>query len=240
MSDNEMRKLMETASGNEPGEILKPGTEVRVPYKGKMVVGKIVRLNRKPGYTDAYVVYIGRNASETVPVHKVQVQEAGGIIDKTVAAFGGKAAKGRVDVEKERKHILDGWKEFAGAQGYSNTDVEGFKDFLTYWNFDNDEIDKIVGKPFNLNNSLKIAAKMQYRSGKGITGTERGGPFKQAAPTGDDYESIIKFYTSSLGGNAAQLQLELASIKKPEQLGSDPLAMLGYAFMKAGGKGKKK
>lgn len=235
MPQNEMRKIMEFMN-QEPAEILKPGTEVRIPHQGKMVVGKIVRLDRRPGYTDAYVVYIGKNASETVPVHRVQVQEAGGIIDKTMAALGSKAAKGRVAVGKEKKDILAGWKEFAAAQEYKNDDVEGFKDFLVYWNFNSEEIDKIVTEPFKIKDSLKIAAKLQHRSGKGVTGAERGGPFKQK-PTGDDYKSIIKFYTSELKGNAASLQAEFASVKSIDQISGDPLAALGYAFMKANGKG---
>lgn len=48
----------------------KKGDKVRVPHKGKMVDGKIVRLDKgRPGGTPYYVVYIGEPTSIEVPVH---------------------------------------------------------------------------------------------------------------------------------------------------------------------------
>ena len=181
-----------------------------------------------------------RKFMESIEPSEHTLDEAGGIVDKTLAAFGGKKAKGRVDVEKERKHIEDGWKEYQGAHDVAADDPEAFKDFLAYWNFDDDEINQIVTFPFNLRASLLKAARIQHRSGKGITGAERGGPFIQKKPGGDDFESIISFYQKSLGGNVRQLQLELASIKKKDQLKNDPLAMLGFAYLTATGKTKRR
>lgn len=181
-----------------------------------------------------------RTFMEAINSEKEPIDEAGGVIDKTMAAFGGKKAKGRVETEKERKHIEDGWKEYQGAQGVDEHDPEAFKDFLTYWNFSEPEIEQIMTMPFNPKDSLLRAARIQHRSGKGVTGPERGGPFVQEHPGGDDFESIISFYQKGLGGNIRQLQLELAAIKKPDQISNDPLAMLGFAYLTANGKTKKR
>jgi len=163
------------------------------------------------------------------------INEAGGVIDKTLAKFGNKRAKGKVDVNNEKNSIEDGWKEFAGAQDFDNKNVEGFKDFLQFWNFNGPEIDSIVTEPFNIKQSLKNAAKIQHKSGKGVTGERDGRP--APTPSNDDYKSIIKFYTNDLKGNVASLELEMAAIKNPKLISGDPLASLGYAFMKANGKG---
>lgn len=171
-----------------------------------------------------------------------QVDEDGGLIDKLKAAFGGEEAKGRVDVENERKSVLKSWKRFMGAQRLEKDDPEGFKKFLAYWNFSGSEIDEIISEPFNLDNSLLKAAQIQYLSGKGVTGAERGGPFKQDKPAGDDLDSILTFFKKSLGGDAAKLSVELSAVNKPAQLSNDPLGMLGYAFLTASktkGRGKK-
>lgn len=56
------------------------GTKVRVPYKGRMVSGKVVRYDRGGANSRVfrvpfYVVDVGAQASEIVPVHKVVVEE---------------------------------------------------------------------------------------------------------------------------------------------------------------------
>jgi len=57
----------------EGSDILKVGTSVRVPHRGKMVPGKIVRYDSgKGGYSPAYVVDIGEYESKIVPVHNVK------------------------------------------------------------------------------------------------------------------------------------------------------------------------
>ena len=57
----------------EGSEILKVGTSVRVPHKGKIVPGKIVRYDSgKGGYSPAYVVDIGEYESKIVPVDSVK------------------------------------------------------------------------------------------------------------------------------------------------------------------------
>jgi hypothetical protein len=54
-------------------EILKVGTAVRVPHKGKMVPGKIIRYDSgKGGESPAYVVDIGEYESKIVPVHNMK------------------------------------------------------------------------------------------------------------------------------------------------------------------------
>lgn len=169
-----------------------------------------------------------------------QVDEAGGIIDKMLAKLpGGERAETRVEMKKEIQHIKSGWKKYSTANKLKDDDAEGFKRFLAYWEFDGNEIDEIIGDgAFNIKDSFDRAAQTQWTAGKGPTGAERGGPFKKEAPK-DDIESIMTLYQKTLGGNPALLQAELGAIKKPEQLGDDALAMLGYSFMKASGKGKK-
>ena len=57
-------------------EIHTPGTKVKVPHKGKMMPGKVVRYDSgKGGYSPAYVVDIGEYESKTVPVHQVRKEE---------------------------------------------------------------------------------------------------------------------------------------------------------------------
>lgn len=54
-------------------EIHSPGTKVRIPHKGKMVTGKVVRHDKgSMGESPAYVVYVGEYESAKVPAHKVQ------------------------------------------------------------------------------------------------------------------------------------------------------------------------
>ena len=63
------------------GEILKPGTRVKIPSGriGQTLRGKIVRYDKgAPRGTPFYVVDVGKYASEKVPVHQV-VKEAAGI-----------------------------------------------------------------------------------------------------------------------------------------------------------------
>lgn len=178
-----------------------------------------------------------RKLMETIEQgENIELDEAGGIIDKGMAALGSKKAKGKVDTKKEFNQIMDGWKEYMGAQDIKKNDVEGFKKFLAYWNFDSNEINDIITQPFNVKDSISAAAKIQWQSGKGVTGKERGGPFKQA-PKGDDYDSIIQYYVKTLGGNMSTLKGELASVKNAKQLNNDPLGMIGWSYLKAG-KGK--
>lgn len=57
---------------NEATPIKKKGDKVRVPHKGKMVDGKVVRYVPQRGAQVAYyVVYVGETASIEVPVHKI-------------------------------------------------------------------------------------------------------------------------------------------------------------------------
>ena len=91
--------------------------------------------------------------------------------------------------------------------------------------------------PFDLKASLVTAAKLQTKSGKGVTGAERGGPFK-GKPAGDDYDSIMTYYVKTLGGNSKMLKAEMVEAgRNPKNL--DILGMLGFAFMDANGKGSK-
>jgi len=63
-------------------KIKKNGDSVRVPHKGKMIKGKVVRYDKgDPGGTPYYVVMVpGEAASIKVPIHKIQ--ENTDIIDK--------------------------------------------------------------------------------------------------------------------------------------------------------------
>lgn len=75
---DEMRRRAGVAEGSE---ILKVGTSVRVPHKGKIVPGKIVRYDSgKGGYSPAYVVDIGEYESKIVPVDSVKQGVAEGDI----------------------------------------------------------------------------------------------------------------------------------------------------------------
>ena len=63
----------------------KDGTVVRVPHKGKMVPGKIVRYDPgKGGESPAYVVDIGEYESKIVPVHDIKQHAAEGAALKEV------------------------------------------------------------------------------------------------------------------------------------------------------------
>jgi hypothetical protein len=54
-------------------KIKKTGDSVKVPHKGKMVIGKIVRYDDKDKHaTPVYIVNVGEPASIRVPVHKIQ------------------------------------------------------------------------------------------------------------------------------------------------------------------------
>jgi len=168
-----------------------------------------------------------RKLIETVDQsERIDLDETGGFIDKIMAKLpGGEKAETRVQLKKEVDHIKKGWNQYSTIENIKKDDIEGVKGFLTWWNFDSDEIDNIIGDEisFNFNQALDRAAATQWKSGKGATGAERGGPFKQEKPAGDDYASIMQFYTKSLGGNPAMLQAEFAAVKKPQEIGNDPL-----------------
>lgn len=52
--------------------ILKPGAPVRIPHRGKLVSGKVIRYdNGKPHFSPFYVVNVGEYASVTVPAHAI-------------------------------------------------------------------------------------------------------------------------------------------------------------------------
>ena len=68
------------AAPNFRGGTLKPGTKVKVPHKGKMVSGKIVRYDgggtgKARQHGGGYVVDVGEPASVTVPKEKVRKEE---------------------------------------------------------------------------------------------------------------------------------------------------------------------
>ena len=58
----------------ELDEVLRPGTKVKVPHKGKMVKGKIVRFDKGvKGYEGPfYVVDVGEYESPKIPAHKIK------------------------------------------------------------------------------------------------------------------------------------------------------------------------
>jgi len=177
-----------------------------------------------------------RKLMETVVGDERQsIDEAGGIIDKTLAKLGSKKAAGKVTRKKEMTNVADGWKTYQGEQGVKKDDPEAFKEFLAYWNFDGDEIDQIMTEPFDLKASLDIAGGIQTKSGKGPTGPERGGPFTNKKPSGDDYNSIMTHYLKTLGGDISILKAEMIQAgKNPKNL--DDLSMIGWAWMQANGK----
>ena len=59
----------------EDNKTYRKGDKVTIPHKGKMVDGTVVRMDKREGYTDAVVVYVGEYSSLTVPVHKVTSRE---------------------------------------------------------------------------------------------------------------------------------------------------------------------
>jgi len=53
--------------------VKKPGDKVKVPHKGKLVSGKVVRYDKgDPHGTAFYVVDVGEYESLKVPVHKIK------------------------------------------------------------------------------------------------------------------------------------------------------------------------
>jgi len=53
-------------------EILKKGDAVTVPYKGKMVKGKVIRYDKGGPEDPFYVVDVGENESPKIPAHKIK------------------------------------------------------------------------------------------------------------------------------------------------------------------------
>lgn len=190
---------------------------------------------------------------------RVDEFKKGGLVDKIKAAVGDAGAEGRIEVGKERQQLERGWKKYAGAKDLDINNEEGFMEFLKYWNFTDEEAQLIRGEGyFDLDDSLNDAAKIQWASGQGITGPDRGGPFQDydpysavgkkkkpeetpeeeyKIPKGDDFNSIVSFYSSELGGEILALSNEIKSYKKnPKALKNHPLAVLGAAYMKAAGR----
>jgi hypothetical protein len=189
---------------------------------------------------------------------RVDEFKKGGLLDKVKAAFGNAGAEGRVEVGKERAQLEKGWKKYAGAKDLDINDEAGFMEFLKYWNFTDEEASLIRGEgQFDLDKSLNNAAKIQWASGNGITGPERGGPFQDydpysavgkkkdsekepeeyKTPKGTDFNSIVSFYSNELGGEVLALSNEIKKYKKnPKALKNHPLAVLGIAYMRAAGR----
>ncbi len=66
---------------------LKPGAKIKVPHKGKMVQGKVVRFDKGGPASPFYVVDVGELASIKVPEHKLKeeldLDEAKGVVQPT-------------------------------------------------------------------------------------------------------------------------------------------------------------
>lgn len=63
----------ESRLAEAPESILKPGTRVKVPHRGKMVSGKVVRYdNGYPYFSPYYMVDVGELSSVLVPAHVIK------------------------------------------------------------------------------------------------------------------------------------------------------------------------
>jgi hypothetical protein len=68
----------ESRLAEAPESILKPGAPVKVPHRGKMVSGKVVRYdNGKPHFSPFYIVDVGEYASVHVPAHVIVGKQSG-------------------------------------------------------------------------------------------------------------------------------------------------------------------
>jgi len=103
-------------------EMHKVGDTVKVPHKGKMVKGKIVRHDKGGSgkaaqHGGGYVVDVGEYSSITVPSHKIVKEEAEQIDElskKTLGSYVKKAAKDIEDLSSDSDFYLRGaaYREF--------------------------------------------------------------------------------------------------------------------------------
>ena len=95
----------------ELDEVLKPGTKVKVPHKGKMVKGKIVRYDKgSRAEGPFYVVDVGEYESPKIPAHKIDEEAE---LDEAKPEYQVKYAKSKSGPIKVTKFMtLDQAKEF--------------------------------------------------------------------------------------------------------------------------------
>jgi len=147
--------LSEAVVVAEGSEILKVGTAVRVPHKGKMVPGKIVRHDPgKGGYSPAYVVNIGEYESKIVPVHHVKQGVAegflGDITDKNKSTFTPSDKKEKTSLEKSRDALQSGTANVDpnSILGRMNSRNKTIKDAeAEYMNMKKEEVELTEGRP---------------------------------------------------------------------------------------------
>jgi hypothetical protein len=78
--------------------ILSPGTKVRIPHRGQMKTGKVVRYQPGSLHTGspAYVVYHGETESAVVPAHKVEKLEESEQLDELKIPKAGFVERGMI------------------------------------------------------------------------------------------------------------------------------------------------
>jgi len=105
-------KLLAKKEQVEIDEQFKTGDKVKVPHKGRMVSGKIVRFDSGKGtpYSPMYVVYVGEYESILVPPHNVRkesVEESwGGGFQSAADANREVQASLKADFQRERAQKL--------------------------------------------------------------------------------------------------------------------------------------
>lgn len=103
---------------------LSAGTKVRIPHKGKMVAGKIVRYDggtKSVGELPFYIVDVGEYGSVKIPVHKVALGED--TQDESLAIKEARYAK-------LKKALEDEMEDYIERQSKSSDAGDNFKDFI--------------------------------------------------------------------------------------------------------------
>ena len=120
LTEDELIKLWEKAN------IKKAGDKIKVPHKGKIVQGKVVRYDKGDphGGSPYYVVNVGEYESIKVPVHKVNEAPiaAKGWTQKSVSKFGKTVGK-----DPQEHGFFDACvTRMSGKEGFDGDKAKGF------------------------------------------------------------------------------------------------------------------
>ena len=194
-----------------------------------------------------------------------QLNESGGAIDKTLAALGGRAAKGRVALKRYYNDLVGDWREYASEIGldrgrlFSQNEFpsDEFVDFLkTQQDFDDEMIQSIKGldkKRADVEQVMRSAAEAYAKKVRGARLKRRkeepqDQDMEQAAKAmaddtakGSDADQASTYFNAIGGDLEKATKTANAVIGNPARMKKlDQLQRVGIAYLAARGKLKVK
>lgn len=198
-----------------------------------------------------------------------QLDEAGGLLDKPLAALGSRAAKGRMALKQYYKDLLGDWREYAAEIGLdksqlfsqNNFPTNEFVDFLkSQQGFDNDMVTAVKGLGnrgrADVKQVMQSAAEIYAKKNRGValkkgeeelkaTGADNAKQAAQAmagdTASGSDIDQAATYFKSIGGDLDRAVEAGQKVVGDPARVKKlDHLQRVGLAYLAARGKLKLK